>query len=239
MDTLTRRLMASAGIDPTAPLLPPVHNIRMVRLKEELSDADILLHNARIAVKDLEDARNAPLPAAQIQVRTEALYDRMALLEKREQDYFARRYIGHDKAVLKGWLVDRKQRIFNRLVADLSTGANARVRQFNTIPNQANFVKQANIASAGACATARQMNERWYPRGRTHLPRSLNPPDFGDLQERLNGYVTQTRNIEHQYREVATDQQRVLVQDALRNAKKAQRFAQLITNNTRDIPNDL
>jgi hypothetical protein len=56
MDPLTQRFWVRSGLNHAHPLLPPVHNVRVVHLREELTDADIDLHNARVALKKLEAA---------------------------------------------------------------------------------------------------------------------------------------------------------------------------------------
>lgn len=95
MDPLTQRLWLRSGLNHAHPLLPPVHNVRVVHLREELTEADIDLHNARVALEKLEAAG----PGGD----TSDLYTAMWKLQKREQHYFASRYLRSDKAVLRGW----------------------------------------------------------------------------------------------------------------------------------------
>lgn len=119
MDALTKRLMSRSGLNPADPTLPPVHNMRMVYLKEEFGDAEEALHEAHLALETVEaggpNANTAPLYAA------------MAKLEVSERDYFARRYFGGNKAILKGWNVGWKQKLFKAKITELVAAATARV----------------------------------------------------------------------------------------------------------------
>ncbi|CAN0538948.1 unnamed protein product, partial [Ectocarpus sp. 12 AP-2014] len=95
---------AGIGLNPSKPLLPPVHNLRMIYLKEPFGDAEIHLHDARVALESVQNGGpTAPLYAA------------MANLEVAERDYFARRYFGGDKAILKGWSCAK----FNKKIEEL------------------------------------------------------------------------------------------------------------------------
>lgn len=54
VDSLTKRLMSCSGLNPVDPMLPPVHSMRMVTLKEPLTKAEVQLHNARLKLRNLE-----------------------------------------------------------------------------------------------------------------------------------------------------------------------------------------
>lgn len=95
MDPLTKKLIFRSGLNPTNPLLPPIHNVRMVILQKGLTQAAKDLHDARLALEALE---NNSTPTN----RT-ALYSAMDKLEKQERSYLATRYFGHNKPVLQGW----------------------------------------------------------------------------------------------------------------------------------------
>ena len=95
MDSLTKRLLSTSGLDPSRPLLPPVQNLRMVYLKEPFGDAEIALHEARLALKRVE-ANNIPNNRS-------ILYKAMGKLQVKERETFARRYVGNNKPVLNGW----------------------------------------------------------------------------------------------------------------------------------------
>lgn len=91
MDSHTKRLLSTRGFYSTNPLLPPVQNMRMVYLKEPFGEAEKYLHEARLALKSVNDGGDI-----------KSLYQAMANLETKERSYFARRF-GANNAVLKGW----------------------------------------------------------------------------------------------------------------------------------------
>lgn len=92
---LTKNIWSQVGSNPANALLPPVHNLGVIILREELTDAESDLHAARVALKTLEEAGASGV--------TSDLYTAMWKLQKREQAYFARRYLQTNKAVLRGW----------------------------------------------------------------------------------------------------------------------------------------
>jgi len=73
----------------------PAQPLRMVYLREELTDADKDLHNARVALKRFVAAG----PSGD----RRDVYDAMWKLQKKEQKYFATRYLDSNKAVMQGW----------------------------------------------------------------------------------------------------------------------------------------
>ena len=75
----TPMVKAGIGLDPSNPLLPPVHNLRMIYLKEPLTPAEKKLHAARVALRELKKTNNPPN-------RTK-LYTAMAELQGSESDY--------------------------------------------------------------------------------------------------------------------------------------------------------
>jgi len=104
MDSLTKRLMATSGLRPGNPTLPPIQGVRMVYLDEPMTGAENALHEARLALeayKTLE--KKDPKDTDAIKKAQDGLYEAMGNLEAKEQDYFARRYFGRNKAVLNGW----------------------------------------------------------------------------------------------------------------------------------------
>ncbi|CAM9810119.1 unnamed protein product, partial [Ectocarpus sp. 8 AP-2014] len=92
---LTKNIWSQIGVNPADALLPPVHNLGMIILREELTEAESDLHAARVALKTLEEAGASG--------DTRDLYTAMWKLQKKEQAYFARRYLQTNKAVLRGW----------------------------------------------------------------------------------------------------------------------------------------
>lgn len=104
MDALTARKMATMGLNATKPLLPPVHKLGIVYLKEPLTDAEEHLHTARLALKKLEEAQEDRNLDEEVVYRLKMrLYEAMEQLQEKEQGYFARRYISHSKPVVHGW----------------------------------------------------------------------------------------------------------------------------------------
>lgn len=55
LNSLTARLVSRSRLNPVDPTLPPVHNMRMVCLKKEFSDAEEALHEARVVLEALEE----------------------------------------------------------------------------------------------------------------------------------------------------------------------------------------
>lgn len=149
MDSLTARLMSTSGLSRTDPLLPPVHGMRMVYLKEEFGDAEKDLHAARLALKNLEDGTGT---ATQ-------LYAAMAKLQTSEADYFASRYFGRDRAVLKGWKHDGKQEILRAKIQALKRAALAHKTAASPIHASAD---DAAAASVKACSAVESLDDSWY-----------------------------------------------------------------------------
>lgn len=104
MDSLTARIMSRSGLSPVDPTLPPVHNVRMVYLKEPYGKAEQDLHEARVALQAFETSGGA-------EKDKDKLYKAMANLEERERDYYANRYFGRNKAILEGWNTPKKSEL--------------------------------------------------------------------------------------------------------------------------------
>lgn len=107
MDSLTSRFLSRTGLNPANPTLPPVHNMRMVYLREPLTEAEKDLHIARKAHKALEVGQASlkadPAANVNIQALSTDLYDAMFNLEEREQEHFQRRYIVDNRPAIQGW----------------------------------------------------------------------------------------------------------------------------------------
>lgn len=103
MDPLTQKILARAGVNPAKPLLPPVYNMRMISLQKPLSDAEITLHNARRALKDLVDGHAATGTTTDILALETGLRKAMDQLERKERACFQQRYMSPYKRVLAGW----------------------------------------------------------------------------------------------------------------------------------------
>lgn len=113
MDSLTKLSIITSGINAAKPLLPPVHNMGMVYLQEPLTEAEENLHQSRKALKQLEENDTDE--------NKRALYYAMRHLEEDEAKYVARRYIGHNKSVLRGWRSDQEQYKFSRFIRTWNT----------------------------------------------------------------------------------------------------------------------
>ncbi len=100
MDPLTKRILSRTGLVHSNLLLPPVHGVGIVYLKEPLEDAEIHLHNARKALYSLEKARQSNEDQKTIDGLEDELKDAMAKLEKREQRHFKDRF---GNGCLAGW----------------------------------------------------------------------------------------------------------------------------------------
>lgn len=235
MDSLTARLMSRSGLSPADPTLPPVQNMRVVNLKEEFGAAEIALHEARVALKNLEDSSGTEA----------ALYTAMAKLEVRERDYFATRYFGRNKAVLKGWNVDRKQEIFDSYISVYLSGKmrakTLQLRRSRMDPSAA----VALTAFKDVLAALQRMHRAWYRYG-TVLPnnRKTDTPDFstnprdiktkiGEIQTSLGGILNLPDTDPSKQRSIR------FTRETLRDALICQRLAHLVTKNSWDLPDDL
>lgn len=108
MDSLTKLSILTSGINAVKPLLPPVHNMGMVYLQEPMTEAEENLHQARKALKELEENDTDE--------NKRALYNAMWDLEEDEAKYVARRYLGHNKSVLRGWRSAQEQYKFSQFI---------------------------------------------------------------------------------------------------------------------------
>ncbi|AAK14430.1 unnamed protein product [Ectocarpus sp. 4 AP-2014] len=254
MDPLTARLMsrsglsaagrppahstpmakAGIGLNPSKPLLPPVHNLRMIYLKEPFGDAEIHLHDARVALKSVQNGGpTAPLYAA------------MAKLEVAERDYFARRYFDGDKAILKGWNAEKfKQKIeelintaANKLTAITVPGTT------NTQPGYHISARGAAISAANASSRLNNMNDKWYfSIGGNRLP--TKPSTFSTDLTALERAI---KTIKNHLRVVLTlpdsdtTKQASLtsIKASLRHAEICQRLARLVEDDRCDLPDDV
>ena len=118
MDALTARKMSTMGLNATKPLLPPVHNMGIIHLKQPLTHADEKLHNARLALKRLEEAQEQKEDDPTIHRLELALHSAMEELQEKEQEYFAQRYVSHNKHVLYGW--QNRVTLFLQEVVDMT-----------------------------------------------------------------------------------------------------------------------
>lgn len=220
MDSLTARLMSTSGLSRADPLLPPVHNIRMVYLKEPFGDAEIFLHEARVALDNFEKNDS---PANKI-----ALYDAMAKLEVKEADYFATRRFGFKEPMFVGW----KKELFKAKIREMVTKTTAR-KTDATKPDGTviDTLDRLALFSAKKCA------EGW-----TKI--SGNP-----FQRRLAAQYISTRVTGIEYalgavgRLPTSDPKRQpslkIIAGSLRDMKACQRLASLIAKGQWILPHDL
>lgn len=91
--------MSRIGMHPNNHLLPPVHNVGVVFLKEEFAEGEEDLHNARLALQEFEKYPGD-------EDVEDKLYEAMAKLEDREKNYvgfFARTFGKDSNKIIKGW----------------------------------------------------------------------------------------------------------------------------------------
>lgn len=186
MDSLTARIMSRSGLNPVDPTLPPVHNMRMVYLKEPFGDAEEALHDARVALENLENGTG----------RAKDLYMAMIELELKEQDYFATRYFGRNKTVLKGWKGRGKRFQFRRTVENLGKVTRKRFNDMGgafgpTPPGYSIEARRAAIAAYNAYEQLDFMIKCWYDHG---WVKRLAPRNFRNSVQNLE---TSVENIEY------------------------------------------
>lgn len=203
MNPRFKTVLSEIGNIPTLPKLPPVYNLRPVSLKKGLTQAERDLHDARIALRALEDYQKLhpepnPIQQAEIGRRSHTLYTRMRQLEVREAEYFANSYITKQKpAILHGWKNKGKQRQFTRKLSDVGNqiglylaDIQARVGGGVLHPNAETAAQHA----LDAYGELRLMDRNWYqytpaPASDRIYPRLENP------QNDLTTYVTNVRTI--------------------------------------------
>ncbi|AAK14431.1 unnamed protein product [Ectocarpus sp. 4 AP-2014] len=138
---LTKNIWSQIGINPANTLLPPVHNVGMIILREELTDAENDLHAARVALKTLEEAGASG--------DTSDLYTAMWKLQKKEQAYFARRYLQTNKAVLRGWHNQVSKYKFRK---EASVGHGVQGIVYHVINHPDKVVKRYSVRRPGTLA---------------------------------------------------------------------------------------
>ncbi|CAM9286562.1 unnamed protein product [Ectocarpus sp. 13 AM-2016] len=92
VDSLTKRLLLRSGMLNT----PPLFNTGLVYTDEPLKDSEIKLHNAKKALKHLENGLKQHLNQKEVSRRTTAVNKAIRSLRPSEQPYFRRRYIEND-----------------------------------------------------------------------------------------------------------------------------------------------
>ena len=228
----TPMVKAGIGLDPSNPLLPPVHNLRMIYLKEPLTPAEKHLHAARVALRELKKTNNP--------TNRTNLYEAMAKLQGSESDYFARRYIGRkNQVVLHGWNNEGKQKHFTEKVDDLMNKARAHLAKANTHSLHQHAIDAANEAET-ACGILKYMNDQWY----SGSNRNTVAPRFGTSLQDVNNAVS---NIQQFLRSATALAPGTLnkaasiasIKASLISAKTYQRLLQLVVDGRWDLPYDL
>lgn len=196
MDALTARKISTMGLNATKPLLPPVHKLGIVHLREPLTDAEEHLHNARLALKNLTEAQEIYKSSEdeddleKLKMLKDALYTAMSKLEEKEQ-YFARRYIFHNKPVLHGWEQTRLTEMIEKLY-EQSTYDVTQNYEVNSEFNQdgANAIGLFHIM----ITTLRDINELCYDADtgarKTELPLPTLKNGQRELVQHLDNMVT-------------------------------------------------
>ena len=214
----TPMVKAGIGLNPSKPLLPPVHNLRMIYLKEPLTDAEKDLHAARVALKALETTNN--------DATREALYRAMAKLQGKESHYFATRYIGRDKPlVLRGW----KTHHFSHKVRELFRKSGARffyppavMHQDAIDASEMNFLAAEDLWDMNTeTLKPNPQPKAWFDAMRTDIE-----TDIASIKRLIQNKTTTDAD------DVAS------MQASLDNAKNIGRLAKLV-DNVREVPYDL
>ncbi|CAN0569055.1 unnamed protein product [Ectocarpus sp. 12 AP-2014] len=231
----TPMVKAGIGLNPSKPLLPPVHNLRMIYLKEPFGDAEMHLHDARVALESVQNGGpTAPLYAA------------MATLEVAERDYFARRYFGGDKAILKGWSCVKFKQKIEELI--MTTDIERRTTEGSNNITQPGYHNAARLAAISASVASRQlrtMSNKWYDAaGGGGNRRQTKPTTFGtnlSAIERVIVIINNHLRIVLALPDSNTTKQASVtsIKASLRHAEICQRLARLVADDHCDLPDDL
>lgn len=221
MDSLTARLMSTSGLSRADPLLPPVHNMRMVYLKEPFGDAEILLHNARVALDNFEKSDTAG--------NKRALYDAMAKLEVREAHYFGTRRFGFKKPLFVGW----RKELFKAKIREMVISTTARQTKATKTDGSGTVIDTLHslaLSCAASCAEAwRRINNVFGRRGSTQY---------------ISARVTDIENYLRAISRLPTSDPKrqpslAIIADCLRDIKACQRLDRLIQKDQWVLPDDL
>ena len=250
MDSLTARLLSRTGLNPIKPTLPPIHNMQVVHLKKDLTKAEKNLHEARLALDQLQEDLKTNSPTAQIiQRRQNALYDAMHKLQRSEADYFATKYIGRDnKTVLDGWEKSGKMKDLRLFLKEkvIEAQKNLNQKQILTGGNTSTYhvaVLDATNELLTAYQNTQSMNWRWY-RNDVRIPADQKPPSIALLLDDVKQNAAMIRahlrtalalpdNDPVKVRSVAE------IKQIIREADVAVRIATMIDKNIWQLPYDL
>ncbi|CAN0559380.1 unnamed protein product [Ectocarpus sp. 12 AP-2014] len=214
----TPMVKADIGLNPSKPLLPPVHNLRMIYLKEPFGDAEKDLHDARVALKALETTND--------DATRKALYRAMAKLQGKESHYFATRYIGRDKPlVLRGW----KTHHFSHKVRELYQKSGTRY-SFPPSGAHQDAIDAAEM-NFWAAEDLRDMNSE------TLKPNPQPKAWFDAKRTDIETYIARIKRVIQEKNTMDADDV-ASMQACLDNAKNILRLAKLV-DNVREVPHDL
>lgn len=219
MDSLTARLMSTSGLSRADPLLPPVNNVRMVHLKEPFEEADIFLHEARVALDDLEKS-DTP-------VNKRALYEAMTKLEIKEADYFGTRRFGFKEPMFVGW----RKELFLAKIREMQTKAADRVTNATKTDGSGGVVDTLHPQARNA---ARRCAEVWarIP-GRPWQRTTYIDTRIKDIESLLS-FVQGLNRSDARFQPSLQS-----IGNSLRDAKACQRLASLIAKDQYILPHDL
>lgn len=99
MDSHTKRIVSTTGLFHADPMLPPVRNMGVVYLDEPLTEKEIVLHDAKKALKDLEDGIKQGLDMIGLLALQTKLKKALYAL-RGERQYFVKRYVVTNKLVM-------------------------------------------------------------------------------------------------------------------------------------------
>ena len=256
MDSLTARLLSRTGLNPVKPTFPPIHNMRVVHLKKDLTDAEKFLHEARKALDQLQQAQkiHASNPNHQnIKSAKLFLYDAMQKLQRSEADYFATKYIGRDnKTVLEGWENEGKQVELTMYLSQLKNKCNQFLSTIapNGVLSTAfhHFALNAVQRLKDMINDIQSMDSDWYDSNNLRIPVDRKPIT-------INGYLINVKNdheIIHQSMrnalalpettstEIATKRSTVaIIKQIMHQADVCERIATMIDKNIWQLPYDL
>ena len=225
MDSLTKRLLSTSGLDSSRPLLPPVQNMRMVYLKEPFGDAETALHEARLALEKVNSSGVA--------ANTDPLYEAMAKLEVKERDYFARRYFGRNKAVLNGWNNEWKQKLFKEKIWRFIVEAERHHKNTNSTE-----AKQSAESSVDVAHLLLKMHKMWYDGTGERL--TTRPRKIRVWEIMIGDKIKSLRlDLENSHKPPCDQDCSDSIAQSLRSAETCKRLADIVMRGGWELPEDL
>lgn len=244
MDSLTARLLSRSGLNRRDPMVPPTQNMRMVVLKEKYGKAEILLHNARVALQTLRDAQESKIPS-RVTAATSRLYAAMGKLEGQEADFFASRYFGSgNKKILKDWNQGHKMVEFQKKLSSLEADIGYRATTARGVLNGSGApALSRNAQEAQACAErafdALKAIDRLHPiRSRV----AKNTPTVGNhpaiIETNIKGIRTELAKALGG-ENGSSNEDVNFIRESLKDAETYERLGHVIMKNRWDVPYDL